>query len=124
MIDVALIGGDLIASTFGDIALTNSNNDDIIQSANNNIMTISGENYLHPTIGNMAYNRRLKISDSGFRQIESDSKDAILFGDTRVKEVTYISASNGANYGECNIEYRLKTIEDIILDGRISINIY
>jgi hypothetical protein len=46
------VGGDLVVTEFGDIAVVYDDNDDIIQMANNNILTRLGENIFHPEIGN------------------------------------------------------------------------
>jgi hypothetical protein len=123
MQDIAMIDGDLVVTDLGDLAITASDNDDVIQMANNNIMTRLGENIHHPEVGNDVYNKRLKITSSGLAEVESDSKNAIL-NDTRVSDVYNILAYAGDNYGECIIEYALTTVDGSKLDGRVSVNIF
>jgi hypothetical protein len=94
MQDIAMIDGDLVVTDLGDLAITASDNDDVIQMANNNIMTRLGENIHHPEVGNDVYNKRLKITSSGLAEVESDSKNAIL-NDTRVSDVYNILAYAG-----------------------------
>jgi phage baseplate assembly protein W len=124
MLDIVMTtGGDMVVTEFGDIATVLSDDDDIIQMANNNILTKLGENIHHPEIGNDVYSMRLKITPSGLAEAEFSSKSAILY-DTRVSDVTYINASQGNNYGECIITYTLVTVDNVTLDGRISMNIF
>ena len=65
MSDVALVNKDLVPSSFGDIAILDDN-DDIIQMAINNILTIRGTNEFHTDIGNDVYNSRYKITSATF----------------------------------------------------------
>jgi hypothetical protein len=123
MRDIIMMNGDLVVTEFGDIAVILSDDDDIIQMANNNIATRLGENIFHPEIGNDAYNKRLKITPSNLSEVESDCKDAILY-DTRVSDVTNIKAYDGIGYGECTIGYTLLTTDGHSIDGRISINLF
>ena len=124
MIDIAMNNGDLIATDFGDIALVNSEIDDIIQTANNNIQTIKGEIIFHSEIGNDAYNRRLKMAESGLRIVEECCVDCITNGDSRIADVVSISAVIGDEYGECDITYKLLTTDGTFIDSSISINIF
>lgn len=123
MIDIAMINGDLVVGELGDIAVVATDDDDIIQMANNNISTRLGENIFHPEIGNDALNKRLKITPSDLLEVESDSKSAILY-DTRVSDVTSIRASSGINYGECIVEYTVLTTGGHSIDGKMQINIF
>ena len=111
MSDIALINGDIVASNFGDILIVNDD-DDIIQMAINNIMTIYGTNEFHPNIGNTIYNGRYKMSENGLREIAARCSDAILL-DHRVANVIEIIAKNIStpdNYGLCQISFVLITI--------------
>lgn len=123
MIDIAMNNGDLIANGFGDISIEFTDEDDIIQMANSAINTIKGENIFHNEYGNDAWNRRLKQSESGYRIIESCSKDAILHADNRVADVVSITATKGDGYGDCKIEYILSTIDGRIVSSNTNINI-
>ena len=123
MKDIAMINGDLVVNDFGDIAIVSSDNDDIIQFANNNILTRLGENIFHTDIGNDVHNRRFKMTQSNLVEIESYCKNAIL-RDTRIDNIVHMKASIGSNHGECIIEYTLLTVDGDNLDGRMSINIF
>ena len=123
MIDVALDNGDLITNNFGDILLEFTDEDDIIQMANSAISTIKGENIFHIDYGNDAWNRRLKISESGFAIVEACSRDAIIFADKRVSDVTSITATKGDGYGECHVAYTLLTTDGRSISSSTNINI-
>jgi hypothetical protein len=124
MSDIALINGDIVASNFGDILIANDN-DDIIQMAINNIMTIHGTNEFHPNIGNMVYNERYKMSENGLKEIASRCKDAIM-SDYRVANVIEIIAKNTStleNYGLCDISFVLITVDGTQLSSSVSIQL-
>lgn len=123
MIDVALVNGDFMNDGSGDIMLEPDEDFDIIQMANSAINTIKGSNIFHGEYGNDAWNKRLKISESGFVTIENCATDAILQADSRVEEVQYIEATKGDEYGECRIKYTLLTVDGNILSSEVSINI-
>ena len=123
MIDMALRGGDLVVSTNGDISLLNNDDNNIIQMANSAISTIKGENIFHLSYGNDAWNKRLKISDSGFRTVEVCAKEAILNAVSEVSEVSNIEAIKGDEYGECIIKYTLLTDTNKSISSSTSINI-
>lgn len=123
MIDVALRSGDLIVSTNGDISLLNTDDDNIIQMVNSAISTIKGENIFHLSYGNDAWNKRLKISDSGFRTVEVCAKEAILNNVAEVSEISSIEAIKGDVYGECVIKYALLTVTNKLISSSTSINI-
>ena len=123
MIDMALRGGDLIVSSNGDISLLSNDDDNIIQMANSAISTIKGENIFHLPYGNDAWNKRLKIADSGYRTVEVCAKEAILSAVTEVSEVSSIEAIKGEAYGECIIKYTLLTVTNKLISSSTSINI-
>lgn len=123
MIDVAMAGGDLVVSN-GDLMLDINDDYDIIQMANNTINTVLHENIFHLDYGNDAWNKRLKIAESGFATIESDAKAAILHADNRVMEVLSIKASKGDNYGECMVQYTLMIVDGRTISSSTSINIF
>lgn len=124
MIDVAMAGGDFVVSAEGDLMLDINDDYDIIQMANNTINTILTENIFHQDLGNNAWNKRLKIAESGFTVVQDDSKAAILHADHRVAEVLSIVASKGDNYGECSIKYTLMTVDGRTISSSTSINIF
>lgn len=124
MSDIALINGDIMASNFGDILVVNDN-DDIIQMAINNIMTIYGANEFHTNIGNMVYHNRHKMTERGLIEIASQCKDAIM-QDYRVANVIEIIARNAStpgNYGLCNISFVLITVNGVQLSSDVTITL-
>lgn len=124
MSDIAFINGDIMASSFGDILIANDE-DDIIQMAINNILTIAGSNKFHPNIGNNVYNGRHKLSERGLVEIASMCKDAIL-NDYRIANVIEIIAKNIStpeNYGLCDISFELLTIDGAQLSSSISVQL-
>ena len=123
MQDVAMTGGDLVINN-GDLSLDLTDEYDIIQMANNIIATVFGENPFHVDIGNDAWNKRLKIDDSGFATVEADAKEAILHIDNRVMEILDIKASAGENYGECIVAYTLMTVDGRIITSSTSISLF
>lgn len=123
MQDVAMAGGDLVINN-GDLSLDLTDEYDIIQMANNIIATVFGENPFHVDIGNDAWNKRLKIDDSGFATVEADAKEAILHIDDRVMEILDIKASAGENYGECIVAYTLMTVDGRIITSNTSISLF
>lgn len=124
MIDVAMKNGDLVASDYGDILLHLSDDDNIIQMANNAIYTIKGENIFHPGYGDDAWNKRLKISQSGFDTVNACVKEAILHGVPEVSEVVSVnSAKSEENVGECVVSYILLTNNGKRISSSTTINI-
>lgn len=124
MSDIALVNGDIVASNFGDILIVDDDND-IIQMAINNIMTIYGTNQFHPEIGNMVYNGRYKMSENGLVEIAARCKDAIM-SDYRVANVIEIIAKNIStleNYGLCQISFVLLTIYGVQLSSSTTITL-
>ena len=124
MSDVALVNKDLVPSSFGDIAILDDN-DDIIQMAINNILTIRVTNEFHTDIGNDVYNGRYKMSDKGLQAIASECKNAIL-QDIRVSDVIEIIARNAStidNYGLCEISFVLVTIYGVQLSSNVAITL-
>ena len=123
MEEIAMKDGDIMLTAYGDISLEFTDDDDIIQMANHSIATIKTENIFHRDYGNDAHNHRLKLSRSGYAMVEGCAKDAILYADPRVEEVTYIKASKGDEYATCDIEYTLTTKDGRILSSMTTINI-
>lgn len=124
MSDIALINKDISISNFGDIALVNDN-DDIIQMAINNIMTIYGRNEFHTNIGNLVYNGRHKMSENGLKEIASECMDAIM-KDNRVSKVTEViarSIDGIENYGLCSVSFVLITVDGTQLNSNVTIQI-
>lgn len=125
MIDLLMNGnGDLTVTKSGDIALVDNHDDDIIQTANNNIMTRLGENMYHPKIGNSMYKSRLKYTDVGLRMVESCCSDAIK-QDTRIKDVENILAMrSGDSEHDCLIQYAVRTVDDKILYNTVTASVW
>lgn len=124
MSDIALVNKDLVPSNFGDIAILDDN-DDIIQMAINNILTIRGTNEFHTDIGNDVYNGRYKMSERGLQAIANECKNAIL-QDVRVENVIEIIARNAStpeNYGLCEISFVLVTTDGIQLSSNVAISL-
>lgn len=124
MSDIALVNKDLVPSNFGDIAILDDN-DDVIQMAINNILTIRGTNEFHTDVGNDVYNGRYKMSDKGLQAIASECKNAIL-QDIRVSDVIEIIARNAStpeNYGLCEISFVLVTTDGVQLSSNVAITL-
>lgn len=124
MADIALINQDIVASNFGDILIV-SDDDDIIQMAVNNIMTVYGANEFHPTIGNTVYNGRYKMTENGLKEIASRCKDAIMC-DHRVANVIEIVAKNIStidNYGRCEVSFTLITTYGAQLSSNVTVSL-
>ena len=122
MADIAFVNRDIMASIFGDILIVNDD-DDIVQTAINNILTVYGSNKYHPTIGNIIYNERHKMSDTGLTEIANKCKLAIL-QDPRVVNVVEITATNRStaeNYGLCDITFILLTTYGARLSSAITV---
>lgn len=120
--DVMLTGSDLVRSLFGDLAIV-SDDDDIIQTAINNIKTKYGEMELHPEFGNTAFTTRMKLSDTNMVSVENSCRIAIL-QDVRVSKVSRIKAIKSTDiYGQCDINFTLVTTDGKVLDSGVSINI-
>lgn len=90
MIDMLLHNGDLVADKYGDIVLCSSEDNDVIQSANNNILLRFGNNKFHTDLGNKIYGKRIKANDNGIEVVKEECIDAILNGDSRIREVKQI----------------------------------
>ena len=124
MADIAFINRDIVASNFGDILIANDD-DDVIQMAVNNIMTINGANSFHPNIGNTLYNRRYKMSKNGLVDIANRCKDAIM-SDYRVANVIEVIAKNIStpeNYGTCEISFALITTYGKQLSSNVTVSL-
>lgn len=119
MADILLVS-DIEISDTGDIKLV-YNNDDILQSAINNIKLEYGELQLHSDIGNKMYSNRIKISESGLTDIETYCERAILL-DTRIDRVNNIEAIRIDN-NTCRIDFSLLTISGDTIQSNISISI-
>lgn len=124
MSDIALVNGDISASSFGDILIVDDDAD-VIQMAVNNIMTIYGANEFHKEIGNTVYNDRFKMSERGLMDIAGRCKNAIL-SDYRVQNVLEIVAKNAStpgNYGLCKVSFVLLTTYGKELSSNVTITL-
>ena len=121
MSDIMLNNGDILNTIFGDVSVANED-EDIIQSAINNVLTIYGENEFHPDLGNTIYNDRNKLSSSNLVLIQDACKSAIELNDDRVKQVTSITATKDADiYGSCIISFILETTDSKVLSSSTTI---
>lgn len=117
MLDILLRDGDLVADKYGDILSCEDENEDVVQTANNNILLRFGGNKFHKELGNKAYDRRKKFNKSGIEMIQEECINAIL-NDGRIREIKHINVAL-VDKGECSVEYVLiyaKTIESIVAD--------
>lgn len=112
--------GDIEATNFGDIAVVTSY-DEITQTAVNNIKLIYGEDQFHIDIGNMAYNRRLKISESSLEVIKNDCISAVL-KDTRVDKVISMTISYDDTPNTLDIAFTLMVIDGTMVSNKINID--
>ena len=112
--------GDIEATNFGDIAVVTSY-DEITQTAVNNIKLIYGEDQFHTDIGNMAYNRRLKISESSLEVIKNDCISAVL-KDTRVDKVVSMTVSYSDTPNTLDIAFTLMVIDGTMVSNKINID--
>ena len=112
--------GDIEATNFGDIAVVTSY-DEITQTAVNNIKLIYGEDQFHADIGNMAYNRRLKISESSLEVIKNDCISAVL-KDTRVDKVVSMTVSYSDIPNTLDIAFTLIVIDGTMVSNKINID--
>lgn len=114
--DIMLHDNDISSTQSGDISLV-SDTDNILQTIISNILTRYGELELDPTRGNMIYNRRVKLTNSGLKQVEEDCKNAIL-QDPRISRVLSISAikSNTTSY-QCDIQFSAMDINNNIINS-------
>ena len=133
MIDMLLYDGDLIADKNGDILLCASESDDVIQTANNNILLRFGDNKFHNNLGNKIYNRRIKANQSGLETVQAECINAVATGDSRIREIKQMVVTLGEN-ASCIVDYVLvyaKTNdiniydEELIeVDGRAFVNAF
>jgi hypothetical protein len=121
MSDILLNNGDISTTEFGDITVVNSY-DEIAQTAVNNILLIYGEYEPHNDMGNKAYARRLKISDSSLDTIRYDCIEAIS-DDTRISEVVSMSITRSDVPENVNVYFVLKTIDGTTISNNLKITI-
>lgn len=120
MIDMLLRDGDLVADKYGDISLCIDESEDIIQTANHNILLRYGTNKFHKELGNLAYNNRVKANEGGIQIIQEECINAVL-NDSRIREVKELNVTLLAD-GACLVDYVLvyaKTIETTIEEDDI-----
>lgn len=106
MVDLLYYDGDLTADVNGDLQLCTDEYHDIIQTANNNILMKYGDNKWHTEFGNKVFGERIKANQGGIEQIIRECTNAILIGDKRVKEISYMNATLKPN-ATCLIDYHL-----------------
>lgn len=119
--DIQLTNGDFVKSLYGDIAVVSD--DDILQTAINNIMTIYGEMEQHPELGNTAFVTRMKLSEMNMKTI-SDACSVAVLQDSRINKVTSMIAVKSTKiYGQCDINFTLITNDGKLLSSATSINV-
>ena len=106
MVDMLLYNGDLVTDKYGDILLCTDESNDVIQTANNNILLRFGGNKFHKELGNRIYNRRIKASQNGIEIVQAECMEAIINGDTRVREVKRVIVTLLEN-ASCMVDYIL-----------------
>ena len=120
--DIKLDNGDISGTLFGDIALTNDEEYDIIQNANHNVLTKAGSIVLHPEHGNTAFTKRVKLSQSHIDTMKVECSNAIL-QDVRVDSVVDMSITKSVIYGQCDIGFIIVTYNGSILTSGVAVNI-
>lgn len=123
MIDILLRNGDLVAGRYGDISLCEDESEDIVQTANDNILLRYGDNKFHKELGNKIYARRKKANQSGIEMIRAECINAIRH-DHRVKEIKRINVTllEDAN---CSVDYILiyaKTNTESDIETLVEVN--
>ena len=106
MLDLLYTDGDLTANKNGDLQLCIDEYHDIIQTANNNIMMRYGHNKWHDKLGNKIFTMRIKANQHGIEEVARECTDAIINGDTRVKEVSHMNVTIG-DRAMCIVDYGL-----------------
>lgn len=127
MLDILLRNGDLVASKYGDIVSCMDEDEDVIQTANNNILLRYGNNKFHLELGNKIYGRRVKSNQGGIEVVQAECISAIL-NDSRIKEITQVNVTLLEN-ATCMVDYILvytRTNDGILaqVDGRTHINAF
>lgn len=118
MLDILLRDGDLVADKYGDITMCGNESDDVIQTANDNIMLRFRGNKFHQDLGNKVYNRRIKANQNGIEMVQAECTDAILNGDPRIREVKKVNVTLLED-ATCMVDYVLvyaKTKEETPLE--------
>lgn len=128
--DLLLHNGDLMSDKYGDIAICKDEYEDVIQTANNNILLRFGSHRYHPDLGNKVFTRRIKKNQSGLDDIAFESKNAIL-NDSRVISVEKVNVSTIQDSTTCVVSYILmfETYENgekvqRRIDGRVDVNVF
>lgn len=117
MIDMLLRNGDLVADRYGDILLCEDESEDVIQTANNNILLRRGSHKFHEELGNDAYHNRIKANETGIEIIQAECTAAI-WNDPRIREVNQVNVTLLDN-ASCMVDYvavYAKTVEEEITD--------
>jgi len=118
MSDIAMNGSDIVCTAYGDISVLDIN-DDIVQAAIYNIMLAYGENGFHEDIGNMAYGRRMKITDSNLRMIESDCANTIINDDRVASVISLTAVQSDKSNSNVVVSFTLQTEDGTVLTNSI-----
>jgi hypothetical protein len=105
MLDILLRDGDLVAGKYGDISLCEDENEDVVQTANNNILLRYGNNKFHKELGNKVYNLRKKSNQSGIEMIQAECINAI-HSDNRIREIKRVDVTL-LGKASCSVDYTL-----------------
>lgn len=103
MIDIGYNAGDIAVNQYGDIALCSSEDEDVIQMANNHIRLRLGGNKYHTEIGNAVYGNRIKWNDNG-REIVAQECSIAIMQDPRINDIVQINVEYGNNH-EAIVDY-------------------
>lgn len=128
MSDLLFQNGDIIVDKYGDISLCPSEDIDILQMANNNIMLRFGNNKFHNNLGNKIYNKRIKANANGIETVKSECINAIINSDPRIRKVEQINVTL-ADDANCIVDYVLVYINSDTkkltkVDGRVYIDAF
>lgn len=114
MVDMLLYNGDLVADKYGDITLCTDESNDVVQTANNNILLRIGGNKFHEELGNNIYGMRIKANKNGIETVQDECAEAIMNGDPRIREVKQVIVTL-LDDARCLVDYVIiyaKTVEE------------
>lgn len=115
--------GDIKVSVFKDVVVLDKEDDDVLQMAINNIITIMGENPFHENLGNNVFHRRLKITDSDADTIAKDCAGAMM-NDNRIQQVADIAVYYDENdRHNLEIEFKIITTYGTVIPSTVQIHV-
>lgn len=111
MPDILLQNGDLVIGKNSDISMCYDEIDDVIQTANNNMMLRFGDNRYHRELGNRLFTSRIKYNQIGIDTIAIECRNAVMNGDSRVRDMQIDITAAGD--GRCIINYTLQYVRPV-----------